>query len=100
MARELNPVEGEDRGLEPVALLPHATRRHVALRHGEANRHGHANRGRDVLGAGTPIPLLGPALLLAEDVGPVAEVEGTRALRAFELVPGKREEVAVDCLDV
>ena len=44
--------------------------------------------------------LLGPALLLRQDVRPVAHVESADALRPLELVGAERDEVGAKRLDV
>ena len=53
-----------------------------------------------VLGPGAPVALLGAALLLRQDVGPVADVERPGALRALELVRAERHEVGAERLDI
>ena len=51
------------------------------------------DRARDVLGAGPAMALLRAALLLGEDVRPVADVQRADALGALELVGPERHEV-------
>src|SRR4029078_7467432 len=63
-------------------------------------------RGRQADGAGhvlrasASVALLGPALLLRQDVRPMAYVEGAHALRPLELVGTQRDEVGAKGFDI
>ena len=75
----------------PMALQP--SNRLAPLRGRQLESPGHARGRRDVLGAGPPIPLLSSTLLLGQDVGPVADVQGPDALGPFELVRRDAQQV-------
>jgi hypothetical protein len=57
---------------------------------------GQADRTGDVLGAGPAMALLRAALLLREDVRPVADVQDADALRPLELVGAHRDEIRIE----
>ncbi len=100
MSGRLDAGDGQDRRREPVALRAQAGDRLGSLRAGQVVGRGETDGPGDVLRACPPVALLGPALLLGQDVRPVADVQRADALRALELVRAERDEVGAERLDV
>ena len=85
---------------ESVALLAQPGDGLGPLRAGQLVGGRQADGAGHVLRAGPAVALLGAALLLGEDVRPVADVQRADALRALELVGAERDQVGAERLDV
>ena len=83
-----------------AALLAQSRHGLRPLRARQVVRRGQPDRTGDVLRARPPVALLGAALLLGEDVRPVADVQRADALGPLELVRPERHEVRAERLDV
>ncbi len=94
------PGDGEDRGEESVALLAQPGDGLGPLRAGQLVGGRQADGAGHVLRAGPRWRSCVAALLLGEDVRPVADVQRADALRALELVGAERHEVRAERLDV
>src|SRR6476469_17971 len=93
MAGQLGAVDGEDGLLQSLSEPLEPLGGFGPLGNRELEGGCHADRTGNVLRAAAAVALLGAALLLGEDVRPMAEVEGTDALRPLELVGAHHEEV-------
>ena len=100
MARQLRAVDREHRRPQAVAVPAQPARRLGSLQGRELVGAGHADRAGDVLRARPPVALLGAALLLGQDVRPVADVQRADALGPLELVGRERDQVRAQRLEV
>ena len=100
VARGLHAVDGRQRGQETVAPGADLRDERRALRGPQLERRRHPDGARHVLGAGAPVALLRPAVLLGEDVGAAPDPQRPGALRALGLVRRQRDEVRAEGVDV
>src|SRR3954468_17555160 len=100
MSGRLDASDGEERLQERAPLLAEASDRRGPIRAAQLVGCRETDRSGDVLRSGAAVALLGPALLLREDMGTVSDVEGTDALRALELVGAERHQIGAERLDV
>ncbi len=101
MAGQLDAGHGKEGRGEALAQLAEAGIRVSPARPGSARRRAAMPDGRrDVLRAGPSMALLCAALLLAEEMGPVPDVQCADPLGPLELVGGDREQVDPQGRDV
>src|SRR3954452_8785327 len=100
MSGRLDASDGEERLQERRPLLAEASDRRGPIRATQLVGCRETDRSGDVLRSGAAVALLGPALLLREDMGAVSDVEGTDALRALELMRAERHQIGAERLDV
>ena len=100
VAGQLRAVDGEDRRLEPLAARAQPGDGRRALGARQLVGRGQPDGAGDVLRPGPAMPLLGPAVLLGEEVRAVADEQRADALGALELVGAERDEVGVERRDV
>ena len=100
MTGRFDARDGEDGLGEPGPLRAHPGDGLGSLGTGQLVCRREADRAGDVLRPGATMTLLGPALLLGEDVRPVSDVQDADALRALELVRPQRHEIRAERLDV
>ena len=93
MSRQLDALDVEERGAEPVAKGSDARDRDLALRLDELERTGHADGARHVLRACASVALLRSAVLLGEDVGATPDPQRADPLRPLGLVRREGHEV-------